>query len=132
LNLQGEFSFHEFFFNFIATELLPRGGGGQANFCTSRYFLVLLRTSSFFSALLVLLLSSPYFVLLVPLRTSSYFCTSDVQKSAFSPLTLVQINLLFSLDLCFSSYNLITKILHIQLYFENLFCILIYNFWQNS
>ena len=64
---------------------------------TSWYFSVLLRTS------LVLLDTSSYFLLL--LGTSQYFCTSEVQKSAFSPLIESHGNALIQKDALHKSHS---------------------------
>jgi len=64
---------------------------------TSWYFYVLLRTS------LVLLDTSSYFLLL--LGTSQCFCTSEVQKSAFSPLIESHGNALIQKDALHKSHS---------------------------
>ena len=74
---------------------------------TSQYFSVLLGTSTYFYVLLrtslVLLDTSSYFLLL--LGTSQYFCTSEVQKSAFSPLIESHGNALIQKDALHKSHS---------------------------
>ena len=74
---------------------------------TSQYFLVLLGTSSYFSRtswyFSVLLGTFQYFLVL--LGTSQYFCTSEVQKSAFSPLIESHGNALIQKDALHKSHS---------------------------
>ena len=74
---------------------------------TSQYFSVLLGTSRYFFVLLsyflILLRTSCYFLVL--LSTSQYFCTSEVQKSAFSPLIESHGNALIQKDALHKSHS---------------------------